>query len=253
MKIYHILNGDCLAEKLKATPFSGNNIVFREALLEGPVRGVVLEEFLNSRAQYFAAEHSVPCELYMEKSGMEIYKLLSIPEDAEVNLWFGNDLFCQVNMWFILALFGESQTRTYYRIFPPDTDEFGICNGFVLSDQTLLNDKYLSRVKFETKDLMISTELWRAYQDNDFFKLREIAKGDSSCFCYLKEVVEAHIGRFETDGKPGRPELVLSELSRKHSGDFNLIFAEFVTREPLYGFSDLHVKSILSRIKWIPL
>ena len=246
--VYQILNGDNLATQLKETALAGDTIIFREALMEGPVQGSVLEEFLKGRSDYFSAGYSVSYEMYMRNSVAEIGKILSIPDDAEVNLWFGNDLFCQVNMWFILSLSGDFEKRIYYRIFPPDSDGFGTCNGFAITGQSLLNDMCQSRVKFKMQDLRIATDLWRAFQGDGFSKLREIAKGESSGFRYLKEVVEAHIDRFEANGKPGRLELVLSELSKKHSGDFNLIFAEFTKREPIYGFSDLQVKAMLTRI-----
>ncbi|ROH96054.1 hypothetical protein EGI05_16215 [Chryseobacterium daecheongense] len=43
-KIFHILNGDCLAEQLKETSIKGGVIICREALISGDIKANSLED-----------------------------------------------------------------------------------------------------------------------------------------------------------------------------------------------------------------
>ena len=36
----------------------------------------------------------------MKKTVPEFLKMQNIPENSEINLWFEDDLFCQVTFWF---------------------------------------------------------------------------------------------------------------------------------------------------------
>lgn len=96
----HILNGDTLKEQFP-TSISDDLIVMRECLVDGDISGNTLDELFKSRA-IFISENVPNCSKqdYFDKTVSEISKLLAISPGTEINLWFEEDLFCQVNFWF---------------------------------------------------------------------------------------------------------------------------------------------------------
>jgi len=105
---YHILNGDALKAQLPKS-ITGEIIVARECLVDGPVEGSTLEALYETRTQFLSSAYGGNEEIdYYQKTISEFEKIQRIPHGAEINLWFEDDLFCQVNLWFILHLMKES-------------------------------------------------------------------------------------------------------------------------------------------------
>src|SRR4051794_19671008 len=102
--IYHVLQGDAQVAEFKKACIEGEPIVFREALISGPVDADDLDTFWNERAQYILADYGEDEIEYKDKVVGEIVQLLDAADDDEVNLWFEYELFCSVNMWFCLWL-----------------------------------------------------------------------------------------------------------------------------------------------------
>src|SRR6188768_902786 len=107
MKTYHLLNGDALIEKIQGANITGEVIICRECLIEGETLAGSLEEFCKARSKFISRTYSVTIDSYFEKCVFEFEKILNLQTNSEVNLWFENDLFCQVNMWFILSLISK--------------------------------------------------------------------------------------------------------------------------------------------------
>jgi len=158
---YHILNGDALADRLAHTAISQNFIICREALIEGNLKGETLKDFFTNRAAFFAERYHTTQEKYIELVAEELDQLRKIPEDGEICLWFGNDLFCQANMWFVIDLLAENQTLKLFRVFPNGTDTFGSCKGFAESTEQMLEKAYLTRKLFKERDIKLGRELGR--------------------------------------------------------------------------------------------
>src|SRR3954468_9005524 len=97
----HILNGDALTDSMQSAGFQ-QLIVMRECLIDGPVKATSLEDFWNVRAGYISSTFGATKEEYYDHVVTELEKLNTINPDTSVYLWFGDDLFCQANMWFII-------------------------------------------------------------------------------------------------------------------------------------------------------
>ena len=76
-KIFHILNGDCLAEQLKETSVSGEIIVGRETLVTGDLQAEHLQDLWRIRAQYISHEYTTDEDEYQKKSVCEFEKILN--------------------------------------------------------------------------------------------------------------------------------------------------------------------------------
>ena len=110
-KEYHILNGDALKEQFPED-IKGTLIIARECLIEGNVDGDTFDSFFNNRAQFISKNYGDTKEAYLQNVKTEFQKILTLEPDSNVNLWFEDDLFCQVNFWFIIHLLSENKTQS---------------------------------------------------------------------------------------------------------------------------------------------
>ncbi len=241
MKI-HVLAGDALAEDFKNCAIDGEIIVCRECLVEGDVKAASLEEFWQTRARFITNSYGGNEADYYQKVVSEFEKLknLASPE-AEINLWFEYELFCQTNLWFCLYFLGESQAKIY-RVAPSVREESEIWKGFGNLTTQDLEKCFAERVELTEKDIRLGADLWKAYQNADYATLERLSETESQSFPYLKEVCRAEIE------KNSRPRKVLQGIIAGGKTDFAEIFPEFSARAGVYGFGDSQVQRILAEI-----
>ena len=245
--IYHILNGGSLAESFPSANLDGEIIVDHEALIEGDLQGTELAEFWKTRAAYIG----IPTAEYYDKVVTEFDKILNAPDNSELNLWFEFDLFCQVNMWFVLSLIADLPIRkTVYAVYssflPRDDKNFWNAFGPATSDQLI--QSFNDRIFLTEMDIQFGKKLWKAYKNANLTELKSLSKNQSPSFPYLHEVVDAHIDRFPKKGEKGRPEKVLEEIMHGHPADFHIVFREFWKRESIYGFGDVQLKHLYDKV-----
>ena len=240
----HLLNGDHLAHQLQGASYFQTHLVFREALIVGPVTGTSLDEFWKLRTVFITTSYGVTAEEYSQKTISEIEQLHSIPEDTEICLWFEDDLFCQVNLWFILNLISDSPRIKIFRVFPPEATPENRWMGFGGASTTALEQAYEARISFTSSDLKLGKNLWEAYRLGDGSQLAALSKSVSPCFRHLEEVCQAQLDRISADPSQRRPEKLILELLAKGITDFDTLFSQFSEREGIYGFGDLQVREL---------
>ncbi len=245
--MYHILNGDNLAFQLKETKINLNHIVCRECLIDGPVSASNISDFWKIRSRYISKTYNDSEEEY-NSTIQEFERIIAIPDNSEVCLWFENDLFCQANMWFVIWLLSTKTGIKVYRVFPVIRNPVDTWKGFGISTSKMLEEAYTSKVLFTNDDMQLGANLWTAYSTNNFQKLLALSKTPSDCFQHLKEVCQAQIDRFPKSDPLGRPEQLVKELIEKGPTDFEHLFSEFSTREGIYGFGDLQVKFMYDKL-----
>lgn len=209
--IYQILNGDSLAYSFPDTKIEGEIIAFRESLIEGDLSGDGLKGFWKTRANFLQVSEVE----YRKNVVFEIEKILSAPDDSEFNLWFEYDLFCQVNMWFLLFLINNLGIRKrVYLVYSNHLDRASthFWNGFGPAKTEELRSCFKSRILLNNMDLNMGGQLWRAYRCNNLEELTKLSIKPASSFPYLQEVVQAHVDRFADDGDLGRPESVVEDI-----------------------------------------
>ncbi len=238
--IVHVLPGDSLNEEFTKSEIDGNVVIFREALIAGDVSAEHLDEFWDVRANFVALEYGEDPIDHREKVAYEIEKLLEIPDDAEINLWFEYELFCQVNMWFCLDLL--QRRESVYRVAPVNASPDDIWKGFGDHDAAALTEAYNARIKFSADDINHGSKLWNAFRTRNSKELLELAGYRSECFPFLEEVCAA-AAEIET-----RPAEILREIKGSGQKEFEPIFAEFQKRAGVYGFGDLQVARLLERL-----
>ena len=236
--IFHITNGDYLADDLKKISIEGEIIICREALVSGNLKADSLVEFWKIRAKSISEDYNFSKESYYEKSASEFEKIINIPEGSEVNLWFEDDLFCQVNLWFCVSLLSRIKNLKLYRIFPIKDIE-NHWKGFSDSDNSDLKESLESKVLFNENDIELAENLWIAYQNNDIRSLKQLSENQSGCFHFLKEVIDAYINI--------NPEDFIKNQIENGLTDFDSVFEQFKKELAIFGFGDLQVKKIYEK------
>lgn len=245
--VYNILNGDALAFSFPDARIEGDIIVIREALMDGDLSGNNLNDFWQSRAKYHGATEGE----YHSDIVKEFEKIINAPTNSEFNLWFEFDLFCQVNMWFVISIINNLPiNKRVYAVYTSYLDRASkkFWNGFGPANSSELAICFADRILLNDVDLQLGQDLWTAYKSGNLEELARLATNRSSAFPYLQEVVKAHIDRFPKDGTKGRPERVLEDITKNISTDFNKVCKEFWNREGIYGFGDTQVKELYDKV-----
>ena len=237
-KTFHILNGDALLDFFPESILSGEIIVARECLVDGPVTGKTLEEFWETRADFITAEYEEEKDSYFFDVVSEFNRISLIPPGSEVNLWFCMSLLTNVDDQLKINL-----------VQPPLKDGEPDWGGFGGLDRNELAGAYQGRQRLSATEIKLLADLWNAYKMNDRVKLEELSVTESEHFPFLRKVVQAQLDRFSEDNLSGRPEKVLKEIMlQKDMHDFKSIFKEFSIQEGIYGFGDWQVERLLNKL-----
>jgi len=244
MKEYHILNGDALKEQFPDS-LGTELIIARECMVDGPVTDASLAELFALRSKFISEEYGIGTkEDYIKSIRFEIEKIKVIDEYAAVNLWFEDDLFCQVNFWFIASVLLDFGIKSkVYLVRPKVQNKYGF--GGLAKEELI--QRYQERI--EIKNLEQFANLWKFYCRGKLEEMLELAKRLSDKFPFVDMVVKAHIERGLHSEEGGRPTRVLRELIEKHGeNNFAEVFKSFSESEHIYGFGDIQVKRIFDKI-----
>lgn len=251
--ILHIANGDSTAEILNKTTLAGDIIVWRELLCEGPICNEVgSDEFWKKRYTYFENELNVSKLEYFDKTIKEIIKIVDIPMNTEVVLWFEFDLFCQVNL---LAL------CTYMlQNFRKDITYSLVCTGYVkgkdklqsLSDfnENEFPELFENRIKLSKTNLEFASECWKIYVENDIEKLKKFNFKNRK-FMYLKAAIDQHLKRFPAGNGLNEIQLKILKIINDETLTENKIVHRLLIwqqKETVYGFGDLQYQLALKKL-----
>ena len=241
----HLVNGDQLANQLKGAAYFQRHLVFREALIVGPVKSTSLDEFWKIRTEFIAYSYGVTVEEYTQKTVSEIERLHALPEGTEICLWFEDDLFCQLNLWFLLGLLEDTSKLNLSRVFPPPPTTENQWTGFGLATLESLEEAFQARIPFSSSDREVGKALWEAYSNQDWEKFKPLSTQPTPCFHFLEEVCQAQLDRLPDADGFGKPERILHEILSSGVTEFSQLFQEFNRQAGIYGFGDLQVKAML--------
>lgn len=240
--VYHILNGDCLKSQFPKD-ILGELIIVRECLADGTVEGESLDDFFENRAKFIIEnDANASKEDYFEKVVVEFEELKNIPNHSVINLWFEEDLFCQVNLWFTIHYLNLlNKTFSLYLVLPKAESRYSFGN-MSLSD---LKDCFENKIKIGFSDLEELVKLWNYYKNNNLEEMLQTAKNLNVLFPFIYSAVQAHKERLPNENGFGKIEqTILQIVDELQTQDFEIVFKEFSAREPIYGFGDTQIKRI---------
>jgi len=246
MKEFHILNGDALKDQFPDS-LNGELIVARECLVDGDVSANSLDQLFELRAEYLSITYPSDIEFYYKEVIPEFNKIISLPKHSVINLWFEDDLFCQVNLWFVSHLIHNFVTPSQVFLVRPHTD---IRYGFGGLNSDGLVSAFKSKAPLSVDEVKLFSSLWQLYQNQNHAEILSMAVKHSKEFPFLEDAAKANLERFPSDGSPGRPEQTLLDIMKETGSDeFAPVFREFHKRESIYGLGDLQVKRLFDTLR----
>lgn len=192
---FHIINGDCSTATTNFGSLRGTIYICRERLIEGPLGGDTLYDFWESRARYFQTTLQLGALDYSNIVIPEFKRIINIPHDAEIYLWFKSDLSSQVNMWYTLSLIADFELpKSVFRIFPLQNNE-NLQPSFDQYDEGMLKQAIEKKIPFLNRDIELGISLWSSFKKGDLNRLLELSESESDCHLNLREAV---LGNMET-------------------------------------------------------
>ena len=176
---------------------------------------------------------------YLDKhygeSSLEVYRTKVVAQFQQlqaaaaaghcINLWFEDDLFCQVNLWFTLSLLNEMDGKSeIYLVRPPRHTPygFGILNKEELT--VCYKREYLS-VSFAHGKLYGKPIVWPNWNS-------ETAKSFEKRYSFISRAVAAHL-MFPTSTQEGRPKERLKAIVKElGTTQFGPVFSCSVKLKP---------------------
>lgn len=233
----HVLNGDATLAVFPPT-LPGHRAVWRDIMVEGPPvdDGAV-------RAAWLAPRLGVAPDEY-ERRWREGQALLArAGGDDDVVLWFEQDLFCAVNLWFIVPRL--PRTTPLWLIFPPLGDSFAGLGTLAPSD---LAELFESRRRLDDDARDEAGRLWRAYAASDPTGLAHTRR----TVAFADEAIRLHLGRFPS-ASSGLNEVEAATLHALVAGP--RLFADLfraVTHAPAHrrhGMGDVQYANIVRELR----
>ena len=248
-----ILNGDSTAGLLREAEMPGEIQPWREALVAGPTpRELSPEEWIARRAQFLSqADPEHDLEYCTNALRDQEQVLESYPQHDEVVLWFEHDLFCQVNLLYLLNWFrGKKLGKTTLSLIC--IDSFPGMIGFrglgQLSPQQLAS-LMERRHEIESEVLRLAHRAWSAYCAPTPEELCEFVNQDSSPMPFLKNALLVHFERFPSlRNGLGKIENMALEIIAGGVNEFEPLFCIFSELEPTFGLGDLQFFDSLKKM-----
>jgi len=245
----HIHNGDSTAGTLREFGFPGEHKAFHEVLMEGPTPGGLSpDEFLDARARFLADTY----ELKIEKAEQDLREqeawLTKSSEHDETILWFEHDLFCQVNLTYLLNWFSR-QSKKNHKLSLICIGEFSGIADFRGLGQ--LSGEQLAAL-FETRhdvseaELSLASEAWTAYCSATPRDILRLIESDTTAMPFLAGAMQLHLARLPSRANGlNRIEKKALELISNGFTAFKSLFPKFAGEDSAYGLGDSQFWSAL--------
>jgi hypothetical protein len=212
--VLHIHSGDCSADAAAQAGVPGEHLPWREALVEGPV-ALQRQRLAPLRRDYLARRYGERAQSY-DRDFTRVLDAID-SNGSDLTLWFDDDLFCQVNLWFLVH---ELSARAKQRV--------------------TLRGKPLSR-----QALRAGSDAWIAYCSSDARSVEREILANASVAVPLR----LHLTRYpSTRNGLGAIEQRILELAADGATTFKDLFRQFHGSMPEFGFGDEQVWSDLSRL-----
>lgn len=235
---FHILNGDALAAHLPLA-LSKNCIIMRECLIEGPLNGLTLHSFFETRAAYLNTVYKNTGIDYYQYVVPQINAITQLPNNATVNLWFEEDVFCQINLWFVCSLLAQKNTYSINLVKPLSHSPYSFGN---LTSQEL---ETCYEQRKQLSNIQLWSDLWFYAQSKQYKLLLQQSNLLKINFPFVHSAVKAYIDFVAPKATYSKATTLLHTLiESSNTNDFSEIYKLFTKKAPIYGLSDLQVKKM---------
>lgn len=251
--ILHVLNGDATREIFEHSGIAGEVIVWREMLCEGKAPATQdLPGFFEERATHLQQVYGIDRKTYLDSIGEDYKRLGKAAAYEEIVLWFEFDLFCQVNMLFILYYL-KKLNPTLPRVSivqldeHPDVPNF---RGLGMLRPENLPPLFEQRVYLQDEDWQLATEAWEAYRSEDPLQLEQLSYRYTERLPYLGPALQAHLKRLPgtENGLNAVEHFFLDRLALGKLRERDLYY-QFWDELKIYGFGDFQLDIYTQRLQ----
>jgi len=248
----HIVNGESTAGTLRQSTIEGEKISFRDALICGPTPSEVsADQWHRIRALHLSDYYGVDLGS-CKKDLLEQERILqSYPIHEEIVLWFEYDLFCQVNLLYLLNWFAQVQLdHTQLSLINvgafPGKEKF---RGLGELSAAELASLFPARQRLTNTELDLGSSAWQAYRSTDPTAIERLLETDLTPLPFLRTSFQAHLQRFPSlQNGLGRIENKSLELINRGLHRFVDLFPKFGESEHIYGLGDFQFWISLKRL-----
>jgi hypothetical protein len=250
--VLHVHNGDSTAKTLREFGFPGEHRAFQEVLMEGPTpSGLSSDEWIGVRAGFLAGAY----QLELDKAERDLKEqqawLAKSTDHDEIVLWFEHDLFCQINLiylldWFSKQSLGNSKLSLICTNAFPGIEDFRGLGQLTGAQLASLFDR---RHEVSDDETITAVRSWSAYCSTDPTEITRVLLEDTSSMPFLRTALSLHLARFPSlRNGLGRLENKALEIISNGPIRFKALFPAFAKAEPVYGLGDLQLWCALRRL-----
>ena len=216
--------------------------------MEGPTpRGLSDDEWLGVRARFLTDAYDLKSEKCEQDQREQEAWLSKITALDETILWFEHDLFCQINLIYLLNRFSKSATMLSLICIGefPGVEHFRGLGQLTGEQLSSLFDK---RHQVTESELNLASRAWASYCSPDPVAVLRLIGDDTSALPFLGPALRLHLARFpsERNGLGAVEHKALAGIAGG-TNQFKHLFPEFGATE-LYGMGDTQLWSALTRL-----
>lgn len=240
----HLANGQAALERLRDAQMPGNLRSADEILMEGPLRnGLARAEDWSFRAEWLDARMGIPRGDYLVAHARLERAVRAAADATEVVVWSEPDLFCQVNLAYVLHRLDGIGTRV--TLACPDDGRIG--RMAVDAVQAL----FAARRPVEAEDAARATRTWRAFASPDPTEVERLLPELAEKWPAMHEAARLHLKRFPwTRDGLGALQRALLQATREHPGTFEKLYEAASARADVeaFGIGDAQAHGILRQL-----
>ncbi len=253
MSYLHVLNGDATLTLFRQSDLPGEIVVCREMMCEGKVKYTDdMAAFFETRSKHLEYHYGIDRQTYFANVVKELERLKTASDYEEVVLWFEFDLFCQINLLFILHYL-----RTQVIRLPkislvsidshPEVPDF---RGLGLLMPYHFPALFEQRIYLEAADLELAARAWKAYCQGDPLTLEAMSQRPTGHLIYLGPALQAHLQRLPSveNGLNAIQSYFLRKIYMSDLRWYDL-YAQFWDDMKIYGFGDFQLDIYIQRMR----
>ncbi len=249
-KTLHIVNGDSLTEQMQELNLSGEIVVWRELLCEGPTQQEINSDFFKLRKKFLRKTYDISAENYEERFIAEVKKLKTNKDYDDVVLWFEFDLFCHINMLAAISCLSEKNQEAPISLVCSKKLQ-GEKEFLPLSQLTTkeLQNHYENRIELNREDIEVALLIWELYCGDNPLKLKPQIKTPTN-FEYLSSCIRAHVERFPNSitGINSLERNVLKLIESHNIKNQNHLLGYALQYQGYYGYSDNQMERLIEKL-----
>jgi hypothetical protein len=185
-----VLNGDASLTLFRQCGVPGEIIICREMMCEGKVKFTNnLSAFFESRSKHLQFHYGIDRKTYYSHVVRELEKMVFFASSTdEIVLWFEYDLFCQVNLLFLLHFIANSLLDKKLPISVVDLPHHPTAAD--------IPKAFENRTILQSEDLALAADIWDAWCMDTPMLLETISKMNTGNLKHIPAAITAHLKRF---------------------------------------------------------